>query len=70
VNWGDLFFDLFYVSAFYNLSYMYKYEVSTANIVYFFGCFGPIMTNWMDKTHYTARFEAPNDAVHRVLEVR
>ena len=34
VNWGDLFFDLFYVAAAYNLAAILKYDSSFWSIFY------------------------------------
>ncbi len=70
VNWGDLFFDLFYVAAAYNLAAILKYDSSFWSIFYFFACFGPVYSNfWNVKTIQDARFSVPNDVVHTTLDV-
>lgn len=72
VNWGDLFFDLFYVGAAFNLAILLKdgIEDGVLSLLYFFGCFGPIFTNfWETKLIYDARFQLQGDLVHRIIEV-
>ena len=39
VNWGDLFFDLFYVAAAYNLAVILKESPSWEGFVYFISCY-------------------------------
>lgn len=69
VNWGDLFFDLFYVSAAYNLSAILKYNLNAESILYFAACFQPLFhAFWMDKLLFDARFST-DDIFHRILEV-
>jgi hypothetical protein len=68
-NYGDLFFDLFYVAAAYNLG-MIIFESPTANgLLYFVACFWAIYLVWWDKLYYDARFFTYDDAFHRVLEI-
>jgi low temperature requirement protein LtrA len=70
VNWGDLFFDLFYVAAAYNLATILKTDKNWESFFYFLACFGPVYTHfWNMKTIYDARFGLPNDVVHPVFEV-
>ena len=70
VNWGDLFFDLFYVGAAYNLSYIIVYEpTQQEGLLYFLGAFLPVMILWMDKTFYDARFFTHDDLLHRGFEI-
>ncbi len=70
VNWGDLFFDLFYVGVAYNLANIIKNDPSFMGLLYFFGCFGPVFSNfWLYKMLYDARYETPDDVVHRVFEI-
>ena len=69
-NWGDLFFDLFYVAAAYNLSTIIKADPTAKGLFYFLALFGPVFsTFWVTKMSYDSRFEMPNDIVHRILEV-
>jgi Bacterial low temperature requirement A protein (LtrA) len=72
INWGDLFFDLFYVGIAYNLGTL-LISVLTSNewqrgMVYFFGIFGPLYNMWERKMNYEARYVVL-DYAHRVLEV-
>jgi len=70
VNWGDLFFDLFYVAAAYNLSAIIKADPTAKGLLYFISLFGPMYsTFWLTKMIYDSRFQIPNDFVHRTLEV-
>jgi hypothetical protein len=69
VNWGDLFFDLFYVSAAFNLSYVLKTDPSWMGLLYFIGCLYPILSFfWTDKMRYDSRFNADGDLIHRLVE--
>lgn len=68
-NWGDMFFDLFYVAAAYNLADIIKADPSMISLLYFFGCFGPITSIWMNKMIYDGRFQTPDDIFHPILEV-
>jgi len=70
VNWGDLFFDLFYVSAAYNLGNVLKYDPTWEGVLYFVGCFIQIKVNfWGEKMLYDSKFEAGDDVIHRGWEV-
>lgn len=69
VNWGDLFFDLFYVAAAYNLDGIMEHDPSFRGLVYFCCCYPPIFQIWGDKLAYDAKY-APNDNIfHRAAEV-
>mmetsp|Transcript_5699 Transcript_5699/g.7280 ORF Transcript_5699/g.7280 Transcript_5699/m.7280 type:complete len:563 (+) Transcript_5699:38-1726(+) len=70
VNWGDLFFDLFYVAAAYNLAYVIKSDLNGISVLYFFGCFGPLTgVFWTNKLTYDLRFQMPDDFIHVFIEV-
>lgn len=70
IDWGDLFFDLFYVGGAYNLSNILKYDPTVEGLLYFIGCFMSIFNNfWTEKTYYDARFNEGEDAVHLLWEV-
>ena len=56
INWGDLFFDLFYVAAAYNLSYVLLYSPNAEGFLYLLGLFGPILLEWFQRTFFDARF--------------
>ena len=67
VNWADLFFDLFYVAAAYNLSYVLIGRESTTpyeGFLYFVGLFGPILVEWFITTYFDARFSTGADPYH------
>lgn len=69
VNWGDLFFDLFYVAAAYNLSAIILKDPSADGLLYFICLFGPIMSEWFDRQHFDATVKFPGDPIHRFQEV-
>jgi len=70
VNWGDLFFDLFYVGAAYNLANVLKSDPTWEGLLYFIGCFASIFHNfWGEKMHYDARFSAGDDIAHLLWDV-
>jgi len=72
INWGDLFFDLFYVSAALNLStvlfYIKKGE-SFYEFIYFVGMGGTIILEWFQRTLFDARFVWGDDPWHKLVEV-
>jgi len=69
VNWGDLFFDLFYVAATYNLSYILVDQPSKEGLLYAAGTFLPIMGMWIEKMYYDARFVNEDDLYHRCYQI-
>ena len=69
VNWGDLFFDLFYVAAAYNLANIIRESLTGEGLLYFVGCFLGIYHLWWDRAHYFARFFTGDDVCHRFTEV-
>jgi hypothetical protein len=68
-NWGDLFFDVFYVAAAYNLGNMLKDTPSPRGLLYTSGIFFPIMNLWSFKVYYDSRFYYLDDYYHRVYEI-
>jgi hypothetical protein len=66
-NWGDLFFDLFYVAATYNVSTILTLEPTFTGLLYAAGTFLPVMGIWNTKTFYDARFVFEDDIFHRLL---
>jgi hypothetical protein len=68
-NWGDLFFDVFYVAAAYNLGNMLKDTPSKEGLLYTAGIFFPIMNVWSFKVYYDSRFYYVNDYYHRIYEI-
>lgn len=70
VNWGDLFFDLFYVAAAYNLATVIKTDPTWKGVFYFLSLFGSVFASfWQSKMIHESRFEMPDDIIHRLLEV-
>jgi hypothetical protein len=69
VNWGDLFFDLFYVAATYNVSFILVDQVSGTGLLYAMGTFLPVMGLWMDKMYFDSRFAYEDDLFHRLFEI-
>ena len=69
VNWGDLFFDLFYVAAAFNLDGIMEHDPSFRGLLYYVCCYLPIYIVWSEKLLYDAKF-APNDNLyHRGWEI-
>mmetsp|Transcript_9581 Transcript_9581/g.14371 ORF Transcript_9581/g.14371 Transcript_9581/m.14371 type:complete len:580 (-) Transcript_9581:1124-2863(-) len=69
LNWGDLFFDLFYVASALNLSYVLFYSPSAEGVLYFTGLFGPILLEWFQRTFFDARFVWGDDPFHKIFEL-
>ena len=71
-NWGQIFFDLFYVGGAYNLGNVLKYSANSRGVLYFSGAAFPAMMMWFDKLYFDARFTTSypqHDFYHRCLEV-
>ena len=73
VNWGDLFFDLFYVAAAYNLGALLMSAMSDSRqwlrgLIYFLGTFGPLWGTWEFSMFYESRYTSL-DYAHRMFEV-
>ncbi|KAL3945026.1 MAG: hypothetical protein SGBAC_000883 [Bacillariaceae sp.] len=69
VNWGDLFFDLFFVAATYNISTILVTDPSATGFLYFMATFMSSMNLWSAKTFFDSTFAVDDDIVHRVMEV-
>jgi Bacterial low temperature requirement A protein (LtrA) len=69
VNWGDLFFDLFYVGATYNVSTILIESPSSRGFLYAAGTFLPVLNVWNQKTKFDARYVTESDVFHRVLTI-
>lgn len=68
-NWGDIFFDLFYVAAAYNLGNLLREDPTSTGLLYFLGCFWPIFGLWYLKLFYDGRYYVGNDLYHRGFEI-
>ena len=66
VNWFDLFFDLFYVGATYNVSSILYHSPNTRGLLYAAGTFIPVMNIWTERTHYEGRYVMDDDIFHRL----
>ena len=66
---GDIFFDLFYVAAAYNLGTILKEDPTSRGLLYVVACFVPIMMLWSFKLLYDSRFYVKDDMFHRFYEV-
>ena len=65
-NWGDIFFDLFYVAATYNVSLILVLDPTFEGLLYAAGTFLPVMGIWLTKLFYDARFVFEDDISHRI----
>lgn len=71
-NWGQIFFDLFYVGGAYNLGNLIKSsDMGWQSILYFCAAGFPSMMMWYDKLYFDARFTTRpgHDIFHRVVEI-
>lgn len=68
VNWGDTFFDLFFVAAAYNVGNIVVESPSGHGVLYFVTCFFISLAMWRDKLFYDARFVVDDDLYHRFVE--
>jgi Bacterial low temperature requirement A protein (LtrA) len=69
VNWGDLFFDLFYVAATYNVSNLLVASPDKSGLLYAAGTFFPVMDIWHQKTYYDGRYVTEADLYHGLTNV-
>jgi hypothetical protein len=69
VNWGDLFFDLFYVGTTYNISDIVVGAPDPTGLLYAAGTFLPVMGIWSQKMFYDARYVTESDFYHRCLNI-
>jgi Bacterial low temperature requirement A protein (LtrA) len=67
-DWGDIFFDLFYVAAAYNLGSLLRDDPTKRGLLYVIGCFVPIFHLWSQTMIYRSRFYVLNDVYHRLFE--
>ncbi|KAL7538812.1 hypothetical protein ACHAWF_006221 [Thalassiosira exigua] len=72
-DWGQIFFDLFFVGGAYNLGNVIKNSESldTRTILYFMATGFPSIVMWHDKLYYDARFTTRpgRDVVHLIMEI-
>mmetsp|Transcript_5788 Transcript_5788/g.11297 ORF Transcript_5788/g.11297 Transcript_5788/m.11297 type:complete len:556 (+) Transcript_5788:49-1716(+) len=68
-NWGDIFYDLFFVALAYNLGNQLKEDPTWQGFLYFCGCFLPAIGLWHAKLYWDARFINEGDMVHNILEL-
>lgn len=68
VGWGELFFDLFYVSGFYNLGGILVEAPSLMENLYFLACIFTLLQLWHEKTFFDARFTYGDDVFHKVTD--
>ena len=71
-NWGQIFFDLFYVGGAFNLGSVIKTsDLGFRCILYFCAAGFPSMMMWYDKLYFDARFTTRpgHDTFHRIIEI-
>ena len=67
-DWGNLFFDLFFVAATYNVSNILTTDPYRNGFLYAAGTFFPIMGFWERKVAIHCRFIVEDDILHRILK--
>ena len=68
-NWGDIFFDLWFVAAAYNVGNIIVASPTGTGLLYFIGTFLPLIIKWQEKTYYDSRYATDDDLFHRFFEV-
>lgn len=63
-DWGDIFFDLFFVAAAYNLGNVLREDPTTRGLLYFMACFLPLTAIYQMKVFYDSRFGKSEDFWH------
>lgn len=70
VNWGDLFFDLFFVAAAYNLGALLVSSMNDSDwlrgLMYFIGIFGALYQTWYHDLTFSSRYTVL-DQVHHLI---
>ncbi len=56
-------------AAAYNLAYIIKTDPNPLGLLYFLGCFGPVISVWLRKLYYDSVFQLPDDIFHAGLEI-
>jgi low temperature requirement protein LtrA len=69
INWGDLFCDLFYVAASYNISNILGYDATPTGYLYAAGTFFPILGIWVEHAVFVSRFVNDNDVAHAFIRI-
>ena len=67
-NWFDLFFDLIFVGAAFQLGSLLKQNVDAGGCLYFGAIFLSLQGAWSNKLHFDARIDA-DDIVHKVQDI-
>jgi hypothetical protein len=68
-QWADLFFDLVFVGACFNLGVLLKYNVSAEGCTAFLLMYLTLSGTWKDCTEYSGRIGAGQDAAHSLLQL-
>lgn len=67
-NWFDLFFDLVFVGAAFQLGTLLKNNVDAMGVLYFVAIFFSLFQAWMNKLQYDSRIVA-DDVAHKCLDM-
>jgi hypothetical protein len=68
INWGDIFFDLFYVAGFYRMGNILIADPSPRGLLYAVGVFFPLINVWKTKMFYDSWFVYGDDIWHKAFE--
>jgi len=66
-DWGDMFFDLFYVAAAYNLGNLLREDPTYTGLLYFVGCFCTITLIWNNTLIFDAQFQRESDSLWKPM---
>jgi low temperature requirement protein LtrA len=69
VNWGDLYFDLFYVGAAFQLAASFMESPNVSGLLVFASCYLPVVHIWHRKVVYDSKYAPEDNLYHRFLEV-
>lgn len=69
INWGDLFCDLQYVAAAYNISNVLVFDASPLGYLYAAGTFFPILHVWVEHLVFSSRFVNGSDVIHSISRI-
>jgi len=68
-DWGNIFFDLFYVAGFFGMGSIIVYQPDWEGILYYASTFFSLYSLWHAKVWYDSKFSYGDDIYHKIFEV-